>query len=54
MYVVFWCSNLLGRRCYVQLHLGGLREIVFFEASIYCILCCQVNSIDIERFDILL
>ena len=52
MYVVFWCSSLVGERCYVQLHLGGLVEIILVEASICCILCCWVNSIDTKRFGI--
>ena len=48
MYIIFWCSSLLGGRCYVQLHLKGLVKIILFEASICCILCCWVNSIDIK------
>ena len=52
MYVVFWYSSLLGGRCYIQLHLGCLVGIILFEASIYCILCCWINSIGTRRFGI--
>ena len=48
MYVVFWCSSLLGGRCYVQLHLRCLVGIILFEASIYCILCCWISSMTQE------
>ena len=51
MCVVFWCSSFLKGRCYVVLQLRDFMEIVLFVASIYYMVCCLIDSIDISRFD---